>query len=432
MKVKFLFPAGVVLSFFLLSILSTSALAGPSFFSDIETEFSGFLESRHGIQVQSPNDTLASETFVRLEGAAYTDALYAFASVDVSENHLMGDDSGLLLHEAYVDAAFGNLDLRMGRQIIIWGSSDATRITDQISPMDLSEYITRSFDEIRMGVDAVNLRYTWASGTTQFIWITRYRRAESPPTDSPWYLGDASQGKDVLPGPDSDPRDQTGTTFFDNGPSDSELALKHSLFLSGFDISLSHFYTWTDQPLYVFETDTSNAILARPRVLRQNITGLEFCKPFGENVLRMEAAWFWKDPVQTRPELSGIVKRSRFKWLVGLDWYPGDQWTIALEYAEQHILNHELGMFEPSVQRQIFIRGSKKVFREKLTLTGMVYFNPRVRDSLTRISGDYTPVDDLVFSLGLDVFTGGVGGRRGNYSPYDDKDQIWARIKYYF
>ena len=412
-------------------MLSSSALAGTSFFNGLDTDFSGFIETRHGIQIQSPNNTQASETWMRLEGSGYTDHASFFTALNISENHLLSHKSGLLLHEAYVDTAVGNLELRVGRQIIIWGNSDATQITDRISPMDQSEYITRNFDETRMAVDALNLKYGTDCGDTQFIWIPRYRQSIRPTEKSPWYLGDISRNYPRLPQPDSEPESQTGTTFFDRGLADSELALKQSFFFTGWDMALSHFYTWQDNPVYVFEK-ISGVTHVRPRVTRQNITGLEFSKPFGKQVFRTEAAFFWKDAIQTRANVTGLLKRDRLKWLMGLDWYPGDLWTVALEYSESHILSPVSGMVEPSVRRQIYLRGSKKLFREKLTLNAAVYFDPYVRDSLVRISGEYCPMDDLVLSLGSDIFTQGVEDRSGNFAPYDNRDQIWARLKYYF
>jgi len=379
----------------------------------VETEFSGFVETRHNLQVKSPNQTLASETLARLETTVYGENTTFFAAANLSENHLLGEASGICLHEGYLDWVLGNATLRTGRQIIIWGQSDGIRITDNISPLDYSETITRDFDEIRMGVDAVNLKYAGDLGDLQLIWIPVYRDGEMPSADSPWYLGGTGD-RTLFSG--SEPDDPFR---------DGEAAARYALYLPGGDLAFSYFYTWNDFPGY---RPAMGEILEQVYD-RVHILGAEFSKPLGEFVARAEAAWFIGSLVQGFDNDYFTAEKDRIKWLAGLDWYPGGQWTLSVQYSQHHILNHKESLTERDCQKTATFSLSKTLFREKLTLSAMAFFDVSVQDGLTRLSAEYEFMDSLSLFAGSDIF---FGDREGNYGRYRDNTQVWTKIKYHF
>ena len=65
---------------------------------------------------------------------------------------LQGDQQGTFidLREAYVNAYLGPFDLRLGKQIIVWGRADALNPTNNLTPVD---FRIRSplEDDIRLG-----------------------------------------------------------------------------------------------------------------------------------------------------------------------------------------------------------------------------------------------------------------------------------------
>ena len=263
----------------ILTLLSLS----PGPLQAMDTEFTGFLETRHNIQVKSPNNTLASETLARLEAALYTENTTWFGAANLSENHLLGDESGVSLHEGYLDWIVGSVSLRAGRQIIIWGQADGIRIVDNISPLDYSETLTRDFDEIRMGVDGVNAKYAGDMGDFQLIWIPVYKSGKMPSPDSPWYLGGTGARHVVSGGEPDDPI------------RDAEVAARYALYLPGGDLAFSYFYTWNDFPGYRPVGAGTDSALEEVHD-RMHIFGAEFSKPLGEFVARAEAAWSCGQP----------------------------------------------------------------------------------------------------------------------------------------
>ena len=395
-----------------LLVLPVSLLTFPRPLMAMDTEFSGFLETRHNAQVKSPNDILASETLARLELTVCQGNFTAFGAVNLSANHLLEDESGISLHEGYLDYALGNAVIRTGRQIIIWGQADGIRIVDNVSPLDYSETITRDFDEMRMAVDAVNFKLGSGWGDLQLLWIPVYNSGEQPAKDSPWYLGGYGDNT-VLP--DNEPDDPV---------KDSELALRYTLYLSGMDVAFSYFYTWNDFPCY----QRSGTVL-EPVYDRVHILGAEFSKPFAEFVFRAEAAYFAGSLVQGYDIDYFTAQKDRVKWLAGLDWYPGNNWTLSCQYAQDHILNCGTDLTEDDCTKTATLSVSKDLFREKLTLSAMGFLDLDVKDRLLRLTAEYQLMDNLEIFLGSDIFS---GDRQGTYGRYKDNTQVWTKIKYHF
>lgn len=391
--------------------LASTSHAGTFQLLDQEFDFSGYLETRHCWQIKSPHDCLASETMARLETRTFKENFSLFAAINLSANYKLEDESGISLHEAYIDYVGSSWDLRLGRQIIIWGNADGVRITDNISPSDLSEYITRDFDEIRMAVDALKLRFLGNRGTAELIYIPFFKPGIMPDKNSPWALDNSPGNYIFMPGNKPEKKLKNG-----------ELGAKYSLFLPGFDVAFSYFYTWNDFPCYSYIEQNNNSFLVTPEFHRLHIFGMEFSRPYKDFIFRGEAGFFHGNRYLSTLKNSSLTKRDQIKWLLGIDWYPGNNWSLSFQVTEDRILDYEhYAMITASI--------SKKMFREKLTLSGILFLNMDEKDSLTRISAEYQIRDGFSLFLGSDIFK---GTRSGSFGRYKNNTQGWVKAKYSF
>jgi hypothetical protein len=147
-----------------LSRVNGSIVAGVLFFlfsfllSAVELNLKGFVDTYHAVRVKSPNDFLSSRTKLRLEALSTMDEgkASAFVSFNLQHNNILSDKTGFELREAYVEYVSDKWDLRVGRQIIVWGKADGIQIIDLISPLYLTEFLARDYDDIRTSVEALN------------------------------------------------------------------------------------------------------------------------------------------------------------------------------------------------------------------------------------------------------------------------------------
>jgi hypothetical protein len=117
----------------------------------------GFVETYQAVRTRVPHETQASRARARLQlyGGGGNYQLYArgTAELDFERRNNRAE-----LDAAYVDRVGDGWDLRLGRQVVIWGRADGLRIVDRVSPSDLSESLTRELDEVRLGIDALRFR----------------------------------------------------------------------------------------------------------------------------------------------------------------------------------------------------------------------------------------------------------------------------------
>ena len=90
------------------------------------------------------------------------------------------------IREAYVDLFFESMDVRIGKQAIVWGQAEGAFITDIVSPRDMRSFILADFTEIRMGIPALKADYYLGDYTFEGIWIPRFVPSSLPASDGLW------------------------------------------------------------------------------------------------------------------------------------------------------------------------------------------------------------------------------------------------------
>ena len=135
----------------------------------LQVQVKGFLDTYHAVRTEGKADWMASRTRARGELKLEKGAASLFVSLNAIYNGILNERTGLELREAYLAYAKGNLDLRVGRQIVVWGVADALRLTDCVSPFDYTEFLAQDYDDIRMPVNALRAKYTMGAVTLEAV-----------------------------------------------------------------------------------------------------------------------------------------------------------------------------------------------------------------------------------------------------------------------
>ena len=128
--------------------------------NNLQLQLKGFLDTYHAIRTEGTAEWMASRTRVRGELKLEKGAASLFVSLNAIYNGILKAHTQLELREAYLTYEKGNLDLRVGRQIVVWGVADALRLTDCVSPFDYTEFLAQDYDDIRMPVNSLRAKYT--------------------------------------------------------------------------------------------------------------------------------------------------------------------------------------------------------------------------------------------------------------------------------
>jgi len=244
-------------------------IAGGWLYADNGVSITGYIQTDNRIQTKSNKFTWNENRLnLRLEGAP-SDKYHYFSEIRLrgfgfpvtsrfSDLQLQEKNKvypwGLEFREAYVDLyGFGlkNLDVRIGRQVIAWGTADALNPTGNISPDDLEDIF--NFGE-KLGTNAVNASYYIGDNLTiNGVYVPVFTSATLPFGD----FADAFSAPMDLP-PGMTVRTLSDTVILpERKPSESsQIGLKASTNLLGYDLSLSYFKGRDDLPILSKSTIT--------------------------------------------------------------------------------------------------------------------------------------------------------------------------------
>ena len=389
--------------------------------NSLRIQVKGFLDTYHAARTEDKADWMASRTRARGEVKLEKGAASLFVSMNATYNAILKDRTGMELREAYLAYAKGNLDLRVGRQIVAWGVADALRLTDCVSPCDYTEFLAQDYDDIRMPVNALRTRYTWRSVTFEAI-CNPVADFFILPTDrhNPWAL--------TLP---SAPLPYT----IDLESCKPEKRLRNMEYggrittnLSGIDFSLSVLRTWNKMPaLSLTVSDNGKSLLVKGEYRRMTMLGADCSLPVGQFVLRGEAACYF-DEAQSRGVGKDVVCRNTYNILAGVDWYPGNDWNFSAQYCHKYTAGNLDGL---SVYRHAALataRISKELMRNSLKLSTFAYVDVSNGGVFNRFSASYALNDQIELTTGYDFFH----ADKGKFAMYKQNSEVWLKAKYSF
>ena len=397
--------------------LAIGMAAATVFAQESPFQFNGFVDTYHAVQTEWPHDLMSSRTRLRTEMRVDYDNAYLFASLNAIHNSVLEDRTGVQLQEAYFNYQNDVVEIRAGRQIVVWGVADGLRVTDLISPVDYTEFMSSDYDDLRMAVDGFRVKYPGERVNAEIVYVPAPRYFQMPlEEENPW-RPDMPENAilDFPDGPD---------TRFKNG----DFGTRLSFFLSNVDFSVSALHTHNQSPVtvagYDFEKDS---IVIYGIHEPMTMIGGDMSMPLGEFVIRAEVAEYFSEALGYANSLD-YARKNTFNALGGVDWYAGDNWTLMVQYLHKYIADYSHELAAEKNSSEMTFRISKELLNNTLKLSLYGMFDIDNLAYYGRASGDYALTDQVTLSAGYDHF----GGKRGQLAKYKKNREIWAKAKYYF
>ncbi len=330
------------------------------------------------------------------------------------------------IREAYLDLYFNTMDVRIGKQQIIWGKADGVFITDIISPKDLTEFLLRDFDEIRMGVTAAKVDYYMGNSTMEFVWVPIFSPNKMAKEGSIWH-----------PAMELPPN-----TTFDFSKKDVAFNLKNSEIFAKFstltgpvDFEVMAGYTWDADPTLFTEKEMDPlshqllSITVIPQYNRLTVFGGSFSTTIKGFVLRGEAAYYMGKYFQTTDPAvpSGVSEKNYLHYLIGLDY---SIWgaKVSAQFIQKIIFDYDPMLTLPEHHNMMTLLISKQYLNNTLTVELFSYVGLTDEDALIRPKITYSFADGFDIQVGANIFT----GSRGMFGRFHDNDMVYTKIRYSF
>jgi len=327
------------------------------------------------------------------------------------------------LDEVYGDIYLENTDLRIGRQVVSWGTADGINPTNYINPKEIS--LVES--ELK-GKPLACLQATHYSkiGDISGVVVFDYQPQEIP-EELETALGQTIPGFEgfpELPEPEKTLKNM-------------EFALKVEKIIAGWDVKLSYFYGWEDYPALWIELEPGfpPQFQFKSQYQRVNKIGLATAGSFKKMGLWSEAAYIMPEEIEEMQQASTLFSMNEPYLQVVL----GADYTFKGVYCEgQYIYYGNGSLINPYLQHQ----PGEKITAGNYFMTQLSYKINQIhnlklggianlQDSSYTLMPQYTCALNEVTDLSLRVALF-YGEEETEFGMWEDKELIDIGIKVSF
>jgi hypothetical protein len=338
------------------------------------------------------------------------------------------------LRELYADwrgrVGAARLDVRVGKQQVVWGQSFGLRVLDVVNAQDFREFILDEFVDARTPTWGVRADAFVRGLSLQALVFPDFEPDALPDPESEFALDPALRG--LLPALAVAPSGGPLVALADPAipddwkPGNWGVGVRVGGHLRGFDLAL-HYWDRLDPrgvfrrrivPVPVRGAGTAPLNVLERDFVRVHTLGFSFSTAFGDVTLWGEGGLSLGRAfvVNDLGDDDGVVHRPDLEYALGLDWTGWEPLFANVQFIQLVILDHERAIdLDPtrqflSVLLRFDLRG------ETLFPQLFVLYGTNENESLIRPSLEWRASDRLSVSVGADLFTGPREGLLGQFA----------------
>jgi hypothetical protein len=390
------------------------------------SDYTGVNQAQTALYLQL-DGRLSDDWKLRISGDAFYDAIYDLRLYEDYRQEVLDDyRTQLRLDDTYIQGRLTpDLDLKAGRQVVVWGKSDNIRITDVINPLDNRLPGMTDIEDLRLSLGMAKFDYYIGQWNLSAMIIPENRvmmeatpRGEFFPVDTVFNV----------PGGIVDPFPEliTPSTSWDN----IQYAFAANGVFRGWDLS---FYAADvlDQKWHFIENPRPNTPLSDRTVSKIKMLGSAVNVSEGSWLLKAEAAFLDGVRYNNTPD-----EKQRLDALIGFEYMGFTNTTLSIELANRHIFDHEARMqaqadFVDKDEVQTALRATRSFLNDTIDLTALVsMFGEKWEyGGFARVWMEYELMQAVNVNLGVVDY---IGGERPFMESIKDNDRVFADIQYSF
>jgi hypothetical protein len=310
-----------------------------------------------------------------------------------------------------------NLDLKVGRQVVNWGTGETLRVVDVLNPLDNREPGLVDIEDLRLPVVMTKLDYYLGDWNLSLIAVHERRFNDDPEFGSDFFPPLLGLGLS----------ERKPAQTFEN----TEWAVALRGILEGWDLGFYAARYYDDMPRVEFMVD-GDPLALTTRHSRLTLLGSTVNVALGNWLLRGELAYL--DGLQYFHR--GDRKTSRLDVLVGVDYGGFTDTQIAVDVVNRRVHGWKSSFLDaPDYTRrnsvEIAFRLQRDFLRERLHVTLLaIGFGKELEDgSVVRLGADYELRDALSIGGGVLLYQ---DGDLPPLSAFGRNDRVYLHAKYSF
>jgi hypothetical protein len=418
--------------FFVVFSLTATAIASDgnvenkdSFFSKLPIETHGFYEVRGGYRLQ--NDKYQKDMSI-VENRFQFDL---FSYLDWGDIKVKGDVLGdLVTEEGDFDLREANvfirptdfMDVKVGRQILTWGTGDLIFINDLFPKDWQSFFIGRDTEYLKAPSDAakVSLFGDWANLDIAYTPRFDPDRYISGERISYWNsnLG-RTAGQDAI----------VHTDKPDDWFSDPEIAARLYKNIDNYELAFYGYHGYWKSP------GGMNPAMTQAIFPDLNVYGTSLRGTVGKGIGNVEIGYY--ESVDDTSGNDPLINNSEMRYLLGYTQEIGRDLTMGLQYYIEQMLDYgsykrnlSSGPARDEDRHLTTLRLTKLLMNQNLRLSLFTYYSHSDKDVYMRPNANYKVSDNMAVELGSNIFFGDYP--HTFFGQFRDNTNIFAGLRYSF
>ncbi len=413
---------GIVL---VLGACAAAAQDSNGLFSDMDIEVHGFYEMRAGYRLQNDpyeKDMSVMENRLQVDVTSYA---------DIGEFRFKGDTIGdLVTEEAEFDTReayyFGRpldyMDLKLGRQILTWGTGDLIFINDLFPKDWQSFFIGRDTEYLKAPSDAVKVSLFFDAANLDIVYTPkfdpdRFIRGERI---SYW-----NSNLNRLAGEDAIQHTNKPDQWFKN----DEIAMRLYKNIEGYEYALYAYRGYWKSPGGQSAAQTQ-AIFPDLNVYGGSVRGA-----IAEGIGNLEFGYYESGEDQSGNDR--LKNNSELRFLAGYSREIGKNFTASVQYYIEHMMDYghhqdsnPVGLDRDRNRHLVTLRLTKLLMNQNLKLSLFTYYSPSDKDVYLRPNIHYKISDNLAVETGANLFFGDY--RRTFFGQFRNNTNLYTAVRYSF
>ena len=401
--------------------------------NDFKYSLGGFAEIDHHSFFKEKEGMINSrnQNTVQLElKSNLSDSYSFFSSIEFRNDFSDPDRNRVYLRETYIDLHSKKIDLRVGRQVILWGKADGFNPTSNMTPIDYSDILDTDDEEI--GIFALKSNFYLGDWELQGVISPTFQSSIFPSTKSRWqgeypdfinYNGINRPARFI----------REEVSMPENKFKDFQYGLRLSRNFNNIDFSVSYYQGWNDIPNTTSNVslsgDTVN-VSAQPNYYKHQVIGGDFSWVLGRYILKGEGALFLpREIIQDEPYFQYVIGFERiFSNIIDdKNLFVIAQWIHEIKSNKVEYRGND---FNHLFQRNLMTRIEMDINRD-MKFSIQAIYALKYEEFYIKPEIIYNISDGLNFSLMAD-FLGGNKEKDGFFSNYSDNSRLRAKLKYNF
>ncbi|MBI2206744.1 MAG: DUF1302 family protein [Candidatus Rokubacteria bacterium] len=376
--------------------------------------------------------TFSESVNVRAAARGWYDAVFE-ATDRYPANVERDEKTDVSLREAVLSVSRGDVDVRVGRQQIVWGEAIGTFVTDVVNPRDFREFILPEFSELRLPIWVLDATYRIREGlSVEGVWTPDTRTNKLPKQGAEWEFA-------RIPLRVRSPVVRLPDRADEFSVARSEGGARLSALVDGWDTALIYYDLADKSPVFfqrrVAQAAGPDVIVLDPKHPRMRIVGATLAKSIEPIVLRSEAAltigkrYATSDPL----DADGVVRRDTLDYLVGVDGSFFGHLDAALQVSQKILTGSATNLTRGTVEAQattsVTVRVGSGFFENTLNPTVLLAINANRGDFRLSPRVEWFVTGAVTIAVGADVFE---GPRPTLYGQFDRNDRVYASTTWRF